>query len=227
VDSEFWLRLLPPSVGAPCGWCGKDVEMPIVTEWRGVLYGVRDAPSGGKRGVIASLYVCPRYECRRPTLVFFDATYHSGGPLGPRSHAEQIAQLPRGTAQPMEDLPPEIEGDRLEAWSCFYGGDLRAAVIMGRAAVQRAVRKLEATGAGLKAEIRSLSDRGIITLELKKWADEVRIAGDDAAHPEELGAIEEAEAKESLEFMDEFLRHSVAMPERRRRREEARKAGGG
>jgi Domain of unknown function (DUF4145) len=127
----------------------------------------------------------------------------------------------------MEDLPPEIEGDRLEAWSCFYGGDLRAAVIMGRAAVQRAVRKLEATGAGLKAEIRSLSDRGIITLELKKWADEVRIAGDDAAHPEELGAIEEAEAKESLEFMDEFLRHSVAMPERRRRREEARKAGGG
>ena len=199
--------------------------MPIVTEWRGVLYGVRDVSSGGKRGVISSLYVCPRPECRRPTLVFFDATRYLGGPLGGSSYAERVGQLPRGSAQPMDDLPREIESDRLEAWSCYYSGDLRAAVIMGRAAVQRAVRKLEATGAGLKAEITSLRERGVITLELKKWADEVRIAGDDAAHPEELGEIDEDEAKESLEFMDEFLRHTVAMPERRRRREEAREAG--
>lgn len=223
MDSEFWLRLLPPSVGAPCGWCGKDVEMPIVTEWRGVVYGVRDAPSGSNRGVISSLYVCPRPECRRPSLVFFDATRDSG-PLAPSSRAERIGQLPRGTAPPMEDLPPEIEGDRLEAWSCFYGGDLRAAIIMGRAAIQRAARRLKAEGDGLKAELQDLRNEGVITLELRKWADEVRIAGDDAAHPEELGEIEDAEAKESLEFMDEFLRHSVAMPARRRRREEARMA---
>jgi hypothetical protein len=80
------------------------------------------------------------------------------------------------------------------------------------------------TGDVLKAELQDLPNKGVITLELRKWADEVRIAGDDAAHPEELGEIEDAEAKESLEFMDVFLRHSVAMPERRRRREEARKA---
>jgi hypothetical protein len=200
--------------------------MVAVTEWRGVVFDVRDTATG-EAGVISSLYACPRRECGKPTLVFFEATRYARGPvLSTPPRAEKIGQLPRGTAQPMEDVPPEIEADRLEAWSCLYGGELRGAVIMGRAAVQRAARFLQAVGAGLKAELRDLERRGVITRELREWADEVRIAGDDAAHPDELGTIDEAEARESLEFMDEFLRHSVAMPERRRRKEEGRSGKG-
>jgi hypothetical protein len=51
----------------------------------------------------------------------------------------------------------------------------------------------------------------------------VRIAGDDAAHPDTLGAVTAEEAQESLEFMDEFLRHTIAMPAKRAARQQARK----
>ena len=127
--------------------------MVAVTEWRGVVFAVRDAPSG-ESGVISSLYVCPRPECRKPTLVFFDATRYSRSPVLERPpQVEKAGQLPRGTAQPIADLPPEIERDRLEAWSCLYGEDVRAAVIMGRAAVQRAARFLKARWSGSQGRV--------------------------------------------------------------------------
>jgi hypothetical protein len=131
--------------------------------------------------------------------------------------------MPRGQPIPMDGLPPEIQTDRREAWSCFYGDDLRASVIMGRAALQRAVRRLEATGANLEAEIDDLAARGTVTNETGEWAHEVRIAGNEAAHPDRLGSVTQDEARDSLEFMDAFLEHAIALPERRRARQAARR----
>jgi hypothetical protein len=91
---------------------------------------------------------------------------------------------------------------------------------MGRAAIQRAVRSLNATGGGPKAEIADLEQRRVITAFLKEWADEVRIAEDDAAHPDAMGAITLGESEESLKFMDAFLEHAIALPAAR----DARKA---
>ena len=216
---EFFERLLPAGVDSTCGWCRRDVEMRRASE-RGVVPEIGDVPEG-KQAVVGGLYACPRRECGRPTLVFFDAVYNPRWGGDPR--VQRFSQFPRGAAQEMQDLPEPIERDRLEAWRCYFGGDVRAAAIMARAAVQRAARHLDAEGAGLKAEIKDLADKGVITRELKAWADEVRITGDDAAHPEDLGEVRDPDARESLDFMDEFLRHSVAMPERRRRREEARR----
>jgi hypothetical protein len=125
----------------------------------------------------------------------------------------------------MDGLPNAIQEDRREAWSCLYGGDLRAAVIMGRAAIQRAVRKLDASGAGLKAEINDLENRRVITSHLKEWAHEVRIAGDDAAHPDEMGEITQGEAEDSLRFMDAFLEHAIALPAAREEMKARRAAG--
>jgi hypothetical protein len=223
MDKTTWLRVIPESVGTTCGWCGTGVEMTRVGTTGGVVSDLGHGPGGTQTAVLADLFVCPRPDCREPSLVFFKGRYIWSLGTGDMS-ADRLFQLPRGTARKMEDLPEPIERDRIEAWSCYYGGDIRAAVIMGRAAIQRAARHLKAEGAGLKAEVRDLQSKGVITLELKKWADEVRIAGDDAAHPGELGEIDADEAKESLEFMDEFLQHSVAMPQRRRRREKERQS---
>jgi hypothetical protein len=38
----------------------------------------------------------------------------------------------------------------------------------------------------------------------------VRIAGDDAAHPEALGKVTRDEAEASLEFTDAFLNRAIA-----------------
>ncbi len=126
--------------------------------------------------------MCPRRECGSPSLVFFDATYYPRWGGEPR--LEQFGVLPRGTAQAMDHLPDPIERDRLEAWRCYFGGGIRAAVIMARAAVQRAVRHREAEGGDLRSEIDDLATKRKITEELKAWAHEVRLAGNDAAHPE-------------------------------------------
>jgi hypothetical protein len=214
-----WDDVVPELLDAQCGYCGKAVAMQRVTAPVEYLHDDHYPGSMSVR-LVWAVYVCPRAACLKPTSMFFHlkSTDYSG-------HAYidgDPGQLPRGRAEPMEGLPDAIQEDRLEAWSCYYGGDRRAAVIMGRAAIQRAARQLKAEGAGLKAEIADLANRGIITKTLKDAADEVRIAGDDAAHPEELGTIEPAEAKESLAFMDEFLGHAIAFPAKREARKLAR-----
>ncbi len=109
----------------------------------------------------------------------------------------------------------------------LHGGDIRAAVIMGRAAIQRAVRTLSAEGAGLKSEIAYLHAKGVLTTAVKEWADEVRIAEDDAAHPETMSKVTPDEAQASLEFMDAFLDHAIALPARAAARRAQRKGGSG
>jgi len=211
--------LVPDQVDGQCGYCGRAVTMDrigaIVAYYSSSTGSVGDYYVG-----VHTTYLYPRSECKRPSLAFFELVegrypFLSKGP----------SFVPRGQPQPMADLPEHIADDRDEAWSCFWGGDFRAAVIMGRAAVQRAVRQLDGKGAGLKAEINDLMQRSVITKTLKEFADETRIAGDDAAHPETLGKIEQEEAKESLDFMDEFLEHTIALPARRDARKQARAGG--
>lgn len=213
-----WDDHTPTSLAITCGWCSIAVEA-IRLPSSSIEVDRRDAPLGQIVRVTAT-YRCPRAKCGWPSLAFFDLDFHRGQP----SHdPEHVGTLPRGKAVPMDGLPEEVMRDRDEAWSCYHGGDLRASVIMGRAAIQRAARTLKASGGGLKAEINDLRQKGTITQSLKEWADEVRIAGDEAAHPEDLGEVKREEAEESLTFMDAFLDHAIALPARRDARKAARK----
>ena len=95
---------------------------------------------------------------------------------------------------------------------------------MARAAVQRGVRHLDAKGRSLKDEIAGLLERQKITQDLHDFATEVRLAGNDAEHPEELGEVSPEDAEESLTFMDEFLRVALALPTRTKARRATRAA---
>jgi Domain of unknown function (DUF4145) len=68
-----------------------------------------------------------------------------------------------------------------------------------------------------------LHGTGKITSTLKEWADEVRIAGNDEAHPDTVGEVTREEALASLEFMDAFLSYAIALPAKREARKAARK----
>ena len=209
-----WSEEAASEVDLTCGYCGRAVSAARLGP--SVFISARDSGPGGKRRFrIAAAYVCPRTECHHPSLVFreFSHDRQSGG----FGH-ETVGQLPWGSADAEPDLPAEIESDRMEAWACLHGGCFRAAVIMARAAVQRAVRALEPEGGTLAAEIDSLVGKGKITTELMEWAHAVRMDGNDAAHPDTLGEVTRKDAADSLEFMDAFLRLAVALPARRRAR---------
>jgi hypothetical protein len=135
----------------------------------------------------------------------------------------------------MPDLPnPDVEADRLEAWNCYLNDQFRAAVLMARTALQRAVRVLLAGDGKLKEEDRGslsteldlLRDRGIITAQLRKNADEVRLSGNDVAHPAEMGSVERSDAEDSLTFLNDFIETTLVIPARQRARQERREPPG-
>jgi len=119
-------------------------------------------------------------------------------------------------------LPPDVDADRVEAWDSYHSGLYRAAILMARSSLQRAARTLTAFRGSLNAELDKLVEEGSITAQLRANADEVRLSGNDVAHPEEMSEVTETDAKDSLIFLDDFLDSAVAIPERQRRRMQAR-----
>ena len=73
------------------------------------------------------------------------------------------------------------------------------------------------------SEIKDLLQKQQITGSLTSLAHEVRLSGNDAAHPETLEDVDPEQARESLEFLDEFLQTTIVVPERVQQRAEARK----
>jgi hypothetical protein len=208
----------PKQANAICGWCDTGAQFDRVTDT--VVMSQQNLGSGGQRTRISAAYLCQAPKCGLLSILYFNVESGRWGTAAPAL----IAQLPRAVAKEMEGLPDLIERDRLEAWSCFHGGDVRAAVLMARAAVQRAVRSLEAKGPNLKAELADLLSKQKITQDLHDFADEVRLTGNDVAHPEELGDVSEGEAQESMTFMEDFLRVAIALPQRQKERKAKRES---
>lgn len=172
---------------------------------------------GRTRPTIAAIYQC---GCERASLFIFED--RSGDGLEPSLKVS----FPSIRAGGKELLPNEIQQDRLEAWNDLYNGQFRSALLMARAALQRAVRTLDPFRGMLEPELDNLLKKGLITQQLRDNVDEVRLSGNDAAHPEELAAVTEEDARDSLVFLDDFLNTTIVVPERQRLREARREAEG-
>lgn len=207
-------NLLDESLTHICGFCGKEswfrrvgsVEAGKVPGDR--VLGMRPYETAP---IAAAIYQCG--GCELASLFLFAAR---------GSFATLLGVFPSGLAQPIADVPTEIAIDRDEAWNCHLAGQHRAAILMARSALQRAVRKLGGEGKSLYDELDSLVSRGIITKQLGENAHEVRLTGNDVAHPEDMSEVTKEDADDSLAFLDDFLRTTFAIPERQRRRKEAR-----
>jgi Domain of unknown function (DUF4145) len=214
-DSDA-ISIIPDPLDKPCGWCGREawlrLRAGVQTGWISFSYSSHD-----ERPVIAGLYDCS--GCLRPSLALFQAYWVSGW------STSLLQVIPATQAHPMGLPNKEVETDRVEAWACHYAGQHRAAVLMSRSALQRAVRLLDPFRGTLKAELDNLAEKGVITRQLRANADEVRLSGNDVAHPEDLGAVTESDAEDSLTFLDDFLETTIMIPERQRQREKGRQGG--
>lgn len=139
-------------------------------------------------------------------------------------HAALLRSFPVATAIPWDELPDELRLDHVEAWSCFLAGQFRAATLVARGVLQKAVRLLTKVRGNLKKELDALVAEGTITQQLRLGADEVRLTGNEAAHAEELQVVSESEAADSLAFLDDFLQSVVVLPKRQKTRAGKRSA---
>jgi hypothetical protein len=74
----------------------------------------------------------------------------------------------------------------------------------------------------IKQRIDALADNNAITPDLKGWAHEIRLGGNDAAHDED--PYTEPEAIELLDFADLYLTYVYSMPGRLKERKAASEA---
>jgi len=199
------LSSVPDRIGVTCGWCGKESWLELSAERSGLVATGADA---------AGIYRCG--GCGFPSMVMWHWKDFE-------ERWTRFLVLPSPRAVANDDLPAGIREEHREAHDCLNGGQHKASMLMARAALQHTCRTLGAAGTGLKAELDDLVEKGVITRDLRAFADEVRLLGNDVAHPpEDIMVVEQDEAEELLEYLDGFLQTTLVLPAKARRRAKER-----
>ena len=90
---------------------------------------------------------------------------------------------PRKTTSFPKHWPPEIARYWMQAQRSLEGDNWDAAALMARSALQLLLRHEKATGNSWMKEIDDLAGKGMIPPVVREWAHELRVLGNDAAHP--------------------------------------------
>ena len=116
-----------------------------------------------------------------------------------------------------------------QAFDAYRRGDNDASGAMSRKVVDVSTQKLLAEESkkygNIRDRIDALEAKGALTTDLKDWAHQVRLGGNEAAHDEE--PYSKAEAEELLDFAELYLTYVYTLPGRlkeRRDRATAEKA---
>jgi hypothetical protein len=108
----------------------------------------------------------------------------------------------------------DVAEDFAEALRCHWIKSYRASVVMCRRAIQSSAVSLQAKGSRLIDLIDDLFKSGKITEPLKDFAHEIRLTGNDGAHPDKdgLNDVKEKDSDDIIEFTKEFLNYIYVMP---------------
>jgi hypothetical protein len=92
--------------------------------------------------------------------------------------------------------------------------------VMARSAMQVAFRDQGAVGRTLKNEVDDLSEKGLLPRVMKEWATELRLLGNEAAHPDvDLIEANPQDIRDGLKFLDQLLSYLYDLPAAIRDRE--------
>lgn len=106
---------------------------------------------------------------------------------------------------PTEDrIPENIRKDLIEAKQCFQVNAFRGCAVIARRTIQSACIDKGSTKTDLIHQLKEIKENGIITNDLKEWADVVRWVGNDAAHPNKSEVTKE-DAEDILHLAEQFL----------------------
>jgi len=138
-------------------------------------------------------------------------------------HNEGDVVYPSPLPSPTDErIPEHIRKDINEAKLCLNVNAYRACAVMARRAIQNAcIDKGANRNKKLKEQIEELANKGVITNDLKEWANVVRWIGNDAAHPNKEEVSKE-DAEDILKLAEQFMYVIYVAPaiakERRKKR---------
>jgi len=172
------------------------------------------------------LYQCK--NCMAYVQVFWaNAENAIGHPL----YDFRMVPWPLGKAQPSNNWPPDVQRFWTQAHESLAIENWDAAAVMARSAVQVAMRDKGAVGKDLYSEIEDLAKKGDLPPLMKEWSHEVRVLGNDSAHPKPNAPPTTPEdARDIVQFLDSLLLYLYDFPKkisdyRQRRKPKPRKAG--
>ena len=135
--------------------------------------------------------------------------------------SEPVLVYPRAP----EGLVPGAPGDVLkamaEAQRCLQASAFSASAMMCRKALEQLCAAHGIQAGNLARSVQQLKDQGVIDGWLYEWADELRIAGNQAAH--ESGDISGEDARDLFEFTRAIVEYVIVVRDRFERYKQRRK----
>jgi hypothetical protein len=111
--------------------------------------------------------------------------------------------------------PSEVGRFWQQASRALGRGDLDAASVMARSALQMTLRAKEVKGHSLRDEIDDLAGRGLLPLIMKEWAHELRLLGNSSAHPRLADdPPDQKDVRDVTEFLEYLLSYLYTWPNR-------------
>ena len=200
---------LPVSIYCP--YCKKHTSLTpaprTVIYNDGILQGITMTTCVWKREEDNTWWIGLCNYCKQPVLVHNDGDIVYPHPLPSPSD---------------ERMPEDIRKDLDEAKMCFSVGAYRACAVMARRTIQSSCIDKGASKNNLVNQLQELTDGGIITKDLKDWADVVRWVGNDAAHPGTEKVTQEG-AEDILKLAEQFLHVIYVTPAIAKERKAKRK----
>ena len=126
-------------------------------------------------------------------------------------HGETI--WPKTLPSPTDErIQEDVRNDLVEAKLCFSVNAFKACSVMARRAIQQICLDKGATkGKDLWEQINELASNGVITKDLKEWADTVRWIGNDGAHINSISVAFE-DAEDILTLAEQFAQILYVTP---------------
>jgi len=148
-------------------------------------------------------------NCRGYVMCLWSAS--SSGLL----HDCRVLPYPLRITEHPKYWPEDVGRLWIQAHRSLSDENYDAAAVMARSALQSAVRHQHAVGTSLKGQIQDLASRGILPPLMQEWSDQVRILGNDAAHPGPgQAAPDPRDAKDIVQFLDFLLEYLYTLPHR-------------
>lgn len=208
-----------PSVILECPHCGADKIGFAITHEAPVILKPKELGNSGRR--FRTMMVCS--HCEGAVIGLFDQRANTGHtPLhcqvDPRSAGWVLAEY---FPKPAPSRIPGYATDELkryfaQAADAAKRGSWDASGAMSRKVIDVSTQQLLGADSKsyrtIQARIDALAAKHALTPELKDWAHQVRLGGNDAAHDED--PFTQPEAEELLDFVELYLTYVYTLPGR-------------